>query len=159
MGAVSTSVSAKDSLYQMLTKMENCLRITKITRSPSDDYAWAEWNVFRDNAKFSLEKFIDVHKYPAHSFDAQIDLYKADLIRCNRLLHNTFFAPIKATLQFLSQELHALITLIEPYRGISNWTKIFAIGAKISKFDYLLPQEMRKNFLPALKRRIQMNCQ
>ena len=156
-GAMSTVAFAKDNLYQMLTKMENCLRATKNTKSPSDNCAWDEWNDFQDNAKCSLEKFIDIHKYPTHSFDAQIDLYKEDLSRCNRLLDNAFFVPIKATLQLLSQDLHALVTLIEPYRGISNWNKIIAIGVKISKFDYLLPQEMRKKFLPALKHRIQMN--
>ena len=158
-GAMSTVASAKDTLYQMLTKMENCLLVAKKTKSPSDDCAWAEWNVFQDNAKFSLEKFIDIQKYPIHSFDAQIDLYKADLDRCNRLLQDAFFVPIKDTLQLLSQELHGLVTLIEPFRGISNWTKIIAIGAKMSKFEYLLPLEMRHRVLPALKHRIRMNCQ
>jgi hypothetical protein len=59
----------------------------------------------------------------------------------------------------LSRDLHALVKLIEPYRGISDWTKLIAIVVKISKFDYLLPQDMRKRLLPVLKHRIKMNRQ
>lgn len=158
-GLIVVPAMAKDDIFQMLTKMETCLHSKQAVKSPSTEKAWAEWNHFRDNAKLSLEKFFDIQKYPTHSFDAQIDLYKEDLHRCHQLMQNAFFAPICTMLKPLHQELHGLIALIAPYRGTKNVMEMIAVVAKIRKFEYLMPKELRsKGSLAVLKHRIQKNC-